>query len=229
VEHPPGHRLRQALPRAGSSWPLPCTQLHRAPGRKHQLPRAKRLRPGHPRLQGAGVVWMLESRTSGDYSKGHKNQEMRQLGRGKSVVTQVGPAVTQFPNVWVPQHGASPSGQSGGDHGDSQSLVHQRTLLGQSSPPTGTQRKLRQTTPSRTRKLRQTTPSRTRGFMYCESFFFFVLFFRDRVSLCSPGCPGTHFVDQAGLELRNPPASASRVLGLKACATTPGHCGSFKG
>ena len=24
---------------------------------------------------------------------------------------------------------------------------------------------------------------------------------RDRVSLCSPGCPGTHFVDQAGLEL----------------------------
>jgi biotin carboxylase len=27
-------------------------------------------------------------------------------------------------------------------------------------------------------------------------------------------------VDQAGLELRNPPASASQVLGLKACATT---------
>jgi hypothetical protein len=53
-------------------------------------------------------------------------------------------------------------------------------------------------------------------------FVCFVLFFRDRVSLCSPGCPGTHFVDQAGLELRNPPASASRVLGLKACATTPG-------
>jgi hypothetical protein len=51
-------------------------------------------------------------------------------------------------------------------------------------------------------------------------FFFFFLVFRDRVSLCSPGCPGTHFVDQAGLELRNPPASASRVLGLKACATT---------
>jgi hypothetical protein len=48
------------------------------------------------------------------------------------------------------------------------------------------------------------------------------LVFQDRVSLYSPGCPGTHFVDQAGLELRNPPASASRVLGLKACATTPG-------
>jgi hypothetical protein len=46
-------------------------------------------------------------------------------------------------------------------------------------------------------------------------------FFRDRVSLHSPGCPGTHSVDQAGLELRNLPASASQVLGLKACATTP--------
>jgi hypothetical protein len=31
-----------------------------------------------------------------------------------------------------------------------------------------------------------------------------------------------NFVDQAGLELRNPPASASRVLGSKACTTTPG-------
>jgi hypothetical protein len=50
--------------------------------------------------------------------------------------------------------------------------------------------------------------------------FCFVLFFRDRVSLCRPGCPGTHSVDQAGLELRNLPASASQVLGLKACATT---------
>jgi hypothetical protein len=39
-------------------------------------------------------------------------------------------------------------------------------------------------------------------------------------SLCSPGCPRTHSVDQAGLELRNLPASASQVLGLKSCATT---------
>jgi hypothetical protein len=30
----------------------------------------------------------------------------------------------------------------------------------------------------------------------------------------------THFVDQAGLKLRNPPAFASQVLGLKACTTT---------
>jgi hypothetical protein len=50
---------------------------------------------------------------------------------------------------------------------------------------------------------------------------------RDRVSLYNPGCPGTHFVDQAGLELRNPPASASQVLGLKACTTTPGQEGGF--
>jgi hypothetical protein len=48
------------------------------------------------------------------------------------------------------------------------------------------------------------------------------LVFQDSVSLSSSDCPGTHFVDQAGLELRNPPASASRVLGLKACATMPG-------
>jgi hypothetical protein len=52
-------------------------------------------------------------------------------------------------------------------------------------------------------------------------FFFFSGFFRDRVSLYSPGCPGTHSVDQAGLELRNLPASASQVLGLKACTITP--------
>jgi hypothetical protein len=54
------------------------------------------------------------------------------------------------------------------------------------------------------------------------SFLLFVLFFETRVSLCSPGCHGTLFVDQAGLELRNLPASASKVLGLKVCATTPG-------
>jgi hypothetical protein len=46
--------------------------------------------------------------------------------------------------------------------------------------------------------------------------------FRDRVSLYSPGCPGIHFVEQAGLELRSPPASASQVPRLKACATAPG-------
>jgi hypothetical protein len=56
-------------------------------------------------------------------------------------------------------------------------------------------------------------------------FWFLVLvfwFFQDRVSLCSPGCPGTHFVEQSGLNLRNLPASASQVLGSKAWATKPG-------
>jgi hypothetical protein len=65
-------------------------------------------------------------------------------------------------------------------------------------------------------------------FKFLKFFFFcfglvLVLVFQDRVSLYSPGCPGTHFVDQAGLELRNLPASASRVLGLKASTTTPGN------
>jgi hypothetical protein len=54
-------------------------------------------------------------------------------------------------------------------------------------------------------------------------FFVFVfgfLVFRDRVSLYSLGCPGTHSIDQAGLELRNLPVSAYQVLGLKTCTTT---------
>jgi hypothetical protein len=68
----------------------------------------------------------------------------------------------------------------------------------------------------------QSEPSDLHFFFGFGFFFGGVLVFRDRVSLYSPGCPGAHFVDQAGLELRNPPASASRVLGLKECATTPG-------
>jgi hypothetical protein len=61
--------------------------------------------------------------------------------------------------------------------------------------------------------------------VYILDIFIFLLLlvvvvFRDRVSLCSPDCPGTHSVDQADLELRNPPDFASQVLGLKACATT---------
>jgi hypothetical protein len=64
-----------------------------------------------------------------------------------------------------------------------------------------------------------------RTIFFCCCF----LFFLDRVSLYSPGCPGTHFVDQAGLELRHLPASASRVLGLKVCATMHGdHFFFFK-
>jgi hypothetical protein len=47
------------------------------------------------------------------------------------------------------------------------------------------------------------------------------LVFWDMVFLYSPGCPGTHSVDQTNLKLRNPPAFASQGLGLKkVCATT---------
>ena len=51
-------------------------------------------------------------------------------------------------------------------------------------------------------------------------FWGWICFFQDRVSLYSPGYPGTHSVDQSGLELINLPASASPVLELKVCATT---------
>jgi hypothetical protein len=56
-------------------------------------------------------------------------------------------------------------------------------------------------------------------FYFIFYFLFFIFGFWDRVSLCGPGCPGTHSVDQIGLKLRNPPASASQVLGLKSCTT----------
>jgi hypothetical protein len=47
-----------------------------------------------------------------------------------------------------------------------------------------------------------------------QMFAWFCFVFQDRVSLCSPGCPGTHSVDQAGLSL---PSAI-----LKVCATLPG-------
>jgi hypothetical protein len=56
-----------------------------------------------------------------------------------------------------------------------------------------------------------------RGFLL---LFFWVFFFLDRVSLCSSSCAETHSVDHAGHKLRNPPASAYQVLGLKVCTTT---------
>ena len=46
---------------------------------------------------------------------------------------------------------------------------------------------------------------------FCIFVCFCFLVLQDRVSLCSRGCPVTHFVDQAGHELRNSPASASRA------------------
>jgi hypothetical protein len=50
---------------------------------------------------------------------------------------------------------------------------------------------------------------------FCFGLVWFLVF-QDRVSLYNPGCPGPHFVDQAGLELRHLPASACQVLGLSA-------------
>jgi hypothetical protein len=65
-------------------------------------------------------------------------------------------------------------------------------------------------------------------FIYLSIYLFIYLFihlfiyfrFLRQGSLCSLGFPGTNSVDQAGLELRNPPVSASQVLGLKVCTTT---------
>ena len=48
-----------------------------------------------------------------------------------------------------------------------------------------------------------------------------IVVFQDRVSLYSFGCAGIRSVDQAGLKLRDLPASASQVLGLKACTPCP--------
>jgi hypothetical protein len=45
--------------------------------------------------------------------------------------------------------------------------------------------------------------------LFCFVLFCFVLFCFSR-----QGFSGKHFVDQVGLELRNPPASASQVLGV---------------
>jgi hypothetical protein len=54
-----------------------------------------------------------------------------------------------------------------------------------------------------------------------------VVVFPDRVSLCNPGCPGAHSIDQAGLKLRDPLASASQVLGLKEFTTNTWHTRLF--
>jgi hypothetical protein len=56
------------------------------------------------------------------------------------------------------------------------------------------------------------------SFVLHPPFFSFCFFSETGFLLCSPGCPGTHSVDQAGLELRNSPDSASQMLGLKVCA-----------
>ena len=61
------------------------------------------------------------------------------------------------------------------------------------------------------------------GFLFCivvvvvvvVVLFIYLFLVFETGFLCITLAPGTNFVDQAGLELRNPPDSASRVLGLK--------------
>ena len=60
------------------------------------------------------------------------------------------------------------------------------------------------------------------GFFFCLFCFVFETGF-----LCI-ALAVLELVDQAGLELRNPPASDSRVLRLKVCTTTPDKEACFK-
>jgi hypothetical protein len=55
-------------------------------------------------------------------------------------------------------------------------------------------------------------------FSFLSILFMFVCFSKIRFF-----CPGTHSVVQAGLELRDLPASASQALGAKVCVTTTGQ------
>ena len=48
----------------------------------------------------------------------------------------------------------------------------------------------------------------------------YIAFFQDRVSLYIPGCPETLYIDQAGLELKDLPTSASLSTGIKGLC----HC-----
>jgi hypothetical protein len=57
------------------------------------------------------------------------------------------------------------------------------------------------------------------GKMKTLSTFFYPPVFQDKISLCCPGCPVTHLLDQAGLKLRDLPASVFQEIGLKAFAT----------
>jgi hypothetical protein len=62
------------------------------------------------------------------------------------------------------------------------------------------------------------------GFCFC---FFFFWFFETGFLHVALAVLELTLVDQAGLELRNTSASASQVLGLKACAITLGSLPHF--
>lgn len=65
-----------------------------------------------------------------------------------------------------------------------------------------------------------TLASKCYGLSWC-------LFFETGTLFCSSDCPGIHFVDQAGLELRDASGSLTSLLGLKAFTTRPSLCGNF--
>ena len=56
---------------------------------------------------------------------------------------------------------------------------------------------------------------------FIHSFVCLFICFRDKVSLCSPGCPGTHSVEQAGLKLKS---SACLYLPSAGVKGVPHHC-----
>jgi hypothetical protein len=61
------------------------------------------------------------------------------------------------------------------------------------------------------------------GFFWFFQFFWFFGFLETGFLYVALNCPGTHFVDQGGLRLKDLPVFTSQVLGLKACATTPSY------
>jgi hypothetical protein len=53
------------------------------------------------------------------------------------------------------------------------------------------------------------------GFWFGLVWFWFWFWFLDKVSLCSPGCPGTCSVDQAGLKLKRSTCLCLPSAGIK--------------
>ena len=58
-----------------------------------------------------------------------------------------------------------------------------------------------------TQFTRERKKANVHAFLTWFWFVFCVLCFGDWLSLCGPGYPGTHSVDQAGLKVREPPES----------------------
>lgn len=48
--------------------------------------------------------------------------------------------------------------------------------------------------------------------MKWKAFMLFIFYFLGRVYYYGPSCPETYYIEQAGIQFRNHPASASQVL-----------------